>query len=242
MKAQRPRAALILLVVSGWSAADCRPAPSTSGDANVARDQKALASIDAKRQARVQELKGMDVRRLAQELWADSRKGVEPFNSAAYRELVSRGERVAAEVKATLQTADASSLLVLLALRNMSTAQYQAVDQGFRVRVLVDALKNARFFNMWGIPHLFWEDAAKAVIAEGKAAEAPLLALLGDKREARLWGSEGNVEQQRYRYRVCDYAWALLNEVRGTRISIPEDPVARDRLIEVVRQASAGKG
>ena len=241
MKAPRSRDALTLLVLLGWAIGGCRPTPSTSGDAKVARDQKELATIDSKRQARAQELKAMDVRRLAQELSADSRKGVEPFNSMAYRELVSRGEPVAAELKATLSTADASSLLSLLALRSTSPAQYKAVEEGFRIKVLTEALKNAKLFNTWGIPHVFWEDAAKALIAEGKATEGPLLALLDDKREARLWGSEGAVEQQRYRYRVCDYAWALLSEVRGERISIPEDPAARDRLIEGAKTTSAGK-
>lgn len=227
----RLRKALILLLPLGWIGGGCRATPPTSGDAKVTRDQKELASLDTKRQVRLQELKAADVRRLAQELSADSSKGQEPFNSMAYRELVSRGESIAPELKATLTKADALSLLALLALRRVSPAQYQSVDQSFRIAVLIDALKSSKTLNTWGIPHLFWEDAAKAVIAEGKAVEAPLLALLDDKREVRLWGSEGAEVQRRYHYRVCDYAWALLNEVRGVHPAIPESPAERDRFI-----------
>ena len=38
------------------------------------------------------------------------------------------------------------------------------------------------------------------------------------------------MEYKRYNYRVSDYAWALLNEIRGQKIQIPEDPAARDRM------------
>ena len=215
--------------------AGCDTKSSTSGDAKIATGQNELAALETKRKARVEELKSMDLPRLAQELSADSKLGAEPFNSMAYREVVSRGDVAAAKLKETLSVPDGSSLLALVALHKLSPAQYKSVEESFRTKVLADALKNSKFFNTWGIPHLFWEDAAKMVIEEGPAMERPLVALLDDKREGRIWGSEGALEQQQYRYRVCDYAWALLNEVQAQRVAIPQDPAERDKLIEKTR-------
>jgi hypothetical protein len=86
------------------------------------------------------------------------------------------------------------------------------------------------YFNTWGLPHIKWEEAAQAIIDEGSAAEKALVPLLTDKRDAPVWGGEDFAEYQRYRYRVCDYAWAMLNEIRGQKIPIPQDPAERDRL------------
>ena len=82
-----------------------------------------------------------------------------------------------------------------------------------------------------GLHHLYWEEPAKAIIAEGQAAIGPLKALLGDQRAAPMWGSEEAAEYEAYRYRVCDYAWALLVSIRGEKLAVPTDPSARDKLI-----------
>lgn len=80
-----------------------------------------------------------------------------------------------------------------------------------------------------------WEEAGKALIEEGPSVQSALAGLLDDKREALVWGSEGATEASKYRYRVCDYAWALLNEIRRTPVPIPQDPAERDRLIEAAK-------
>ena len=49
-----------------------------------------------------------------------------------------------------------------------------------------------------------------------------------------MWGSDEVVEYNRYKYRVCDYAWAMLNEIRDKKVEIPTDPAERDKLIEMV--------
>jgi hypothetical protein len=64
---------------------------------------------------------------------------------------------------------------------------------------------------------VYWEDAAKALIEEDAAAQKPLSALLGDKRDAPVWGSEEVREYQEYHYRVCGYAWDLLNRIQWPR-------------------------
>jgi hypothetical protein len=52
-----------------------------------------------------------------------------------------------------------------------------------------------------------------------------------------MWGSEEVVESQRYGYRVCDYAWALLKAIRGEKVEVPTDPKERDRMIaELAKQ------
>jgi len=197
-----------------------------------------LEQAQQKREDRTKELKAMDVPRLAQELATESQQGNEPFNSLTFTEIVSRGE-TAADVLAPLITKpDRSSLFALLALRKMSPNRYKQLTSELRVDTLVDALKSSRYFNTWGLPHLHWEDAAKALIEEGRATEKALQVLLSDKRDAPVWGGEDFAEYQRYKYRVCDYAWALLNEIRGQKITIPENPVERDRL----QKAAGGRG
>jgi hypothetical protein len=154
-----------------------------------------------------------------------------------YAEVVRRGTGAAAALRPLIVKGDRSSLFALLALRQIAPEQYQQLKPDLRVAILVDALKRSEYFNTWGLPHLRWTDAAKAIIAEGQAARPPLVALLSDKRPAPVWGGEEYAEYQRYQYRVSDYAWALLNEITGRKITIPEDPAARDRLIAETAKA-----
>jgi hypothetical protein len=188
-----------------------------------------LQDAQKKREARTQALKAMDVPHLALELEADSKKGVEPFNSLAFAEMISRKD-VAGTLAPAITKPDRASLLGLLALRKIGPDNYRQLSADLRVNILIDALKSSEHFNTWGMPHLSWEEGAKAIIEEGRAADKQLTALLTDKRPAPVWGSEGYLEYQRYQYRVCDYAWALLNEIKGQKVQIPEDPAARDRL------------
>jgi hypothetical protein len=220
----------VVVIVAAVMATRCRAIPSAA-ELRMAAQQKEFAALEAKRQDRIQELNGMGLPRLVDNLVMESRLGKEPFNSMAYEETVRRGPSAVPGLKSQVSTRDASALLPLFALREISNDAYNDVDAAARIAILVDSLRTAKYFNLWGIPHLFWEDAAKTLIAEGKGAEGPLVALLGDRREADIWGSEGVAEQRQYRYRVCDYAWALLNEIRGTKEAIPVDPAVRDQLI-----------
>lgn len=151
----------------------------------------------------------------------------------AFKELASRQGTAAAELKTQLRAPDRSSFLGLLALRQMGSA-YRELDAEFRVAVLVDALGSSRSFNTWGLPHLYWEDAARAIIDEGPQAEKALLPLLADARPAPSWGSEQAMEYRTYQYRVSDCAWALLRAIRGETGIIPTNPKDRDELIKRV--------
>jgi hypothetical protein len=225
---------LPLVVLAACAIATMLAACGDRDDGGAVADKaKALAALQDKRTAYEAKLKKMNITELTAQLASDSAKGREPFNSTAYREIVARGPAATSDLKTAAMRRDRSSLLALLALRTVDPGSYATLDQAARVDTLVDALKNAQFFNAWGIPHLYWEEAAKALIAEGTAAERPLIALLGDRRPAPVFGSEGAALNREYGYRVCDYAWALLDAARGRKIDIPADPAARDRLIEV---------
>jgi hypothetical protein len=167
-----------------------------------------LQVLQNKRNAYEKLLKGMTITQLANEMVADSAKGVAPFNSPAYEEVVSRGKDVGPELKAQLTKNDRTSFLGLLALRAVSRADYSSLDQRFRVEVLTDALRNSKYFNAWGTPNGHWGDAGEALIAEGKAIVPSLKTLLNDDRPAIIFGSEGASY-----YHVKDYASALLDEV-----------------------------
>ncbi|HKP47383.1 MAG TPA: hypothetical protein VJT50_12355 [Pyrinomonadaceae bacterium] len=228
----------ISLLMAGALLTACnQPAGQATANSNrvekneiVNTRNQVLEEARQKREARTQELKSMDVPRLATELAKESQKGTEPFNSMTFTEMVSRGRDGATALAPLITQADRSSLLSLLALRKMNREEYQKLKPELRVGILTNSLKTQPYFNTFGMPHTHWEDAAKAIIEEGRAAEKPLLEMLSDHREAPTWGSESYMEYQRYKYRVSDYAWALLNEIRGQKVEIPPDPAARDRL------------
>jgi hypothetical protein len=188
----------------------------------------------AKREKIVAEHKAMRVPELAKKLETDSTRYVEPFNSVAFREIASRGEWDAPDLVALVKAPNRSSLLTLLALRKADAKSYKNLDAKLRAAILVDALRTSKQFNVWGLPHLYWEDAARAVIETGAAAVPPLKELLYDQRDAPMWGSEEVVEYQRYKYKVRDYAWALLMEIRGRKPEIPTDPNERDKAISAM--------
>lgn len=219
----------LAVVISGvlLSCAGCRRQHGNAGVPPPADFPNQMTALEAKRQSYEASLKAMNSSQLIDELAADSKKGREPFNSAAYRETVSRGHGIAGELKARLTTNDESSLLSLLALRTIDPELYRSLDPAFRVSVLTEALKTSRFFNTWGVPYLYWEDGAKAILDEGPTAAGPLELMLRDKRAAPLWGPRGFAIDKRYRYRVCDYVWALLHP----NTQVPDDPAERDRLM-----------
>jgi hypothetical protein len=223
----------IALLSAGGCAKQAVPGPSSSGTTADADHDHQLQALQAKRENYEGQLRAMDVSQLAATLAADSQKGREPFNSAAYRETITRGEAAAATLKPLLKEANRSSLLGLLALRQLSAAQYKSLSPSFRVNVLVGSLADSKFFNTWGVPNFYWTDAAQAIVDEGNAAVGPLTRLLQDTRPAPVFGSEGTEVNAQFHFRVCDYALALLNEIRHDKTPLAADVAARDQLIKV---------
>lgn len=192
---------------------------------------KTLLDAQKKRDEFQTKLRSMDKAQLAAVLVSDSERGLEPFNSLAFAEAVSRGEAAAAGLAESIKRDDRSSLLPLLAVRKTSAIAYSSIDPARRVAILVDSLRTSKSFNTWGLPHVRWEYAALSLIGEGTPAEKPLSALLEDKRPAPVWGGEDYLEYARYKYRVCDYAWAMLAATRKQQIDLSADPAVRDRQI-----------
>ena len=218
--------------------AACAKEPPSTGKRPEGLSDQQLAALNEKRIAHEKELKSMGVEDLTQELAAESRKGVEPFNSAAWREAVSRGAEIGPDLRRLIEGAapDPTQLLALVALHKVSADDYRALDSSLRGAVLVESLRTSKMFNTWGIPHLFWEEPARMIVEEGAAIDPLLRKLLEDRRPAPVWGSEGSSAGKEFQYRVCDYAWALLNEIQGIKIEIPADPQQRDASIQLMLQ------
>ena len=121
------------------------------------------------------ELAQLSVEELVDLLNADSEAGVEPFNSLAFREIERRGEVVGQELAEVVRAQDTPSILAILAVREVNRAAYQASDPDLIAGVLIQTLTTSAYFNTWGLPHLYWEDAALAVIEQGEAAVENIL-------------------------------------------------------------------
>ena len=197
----------IVLFINGVQKTQSAPQATADEEAKVFRN------LQEKRNAYEQQLRLMPIKELTQRMEIDSANGLEPFNSAAYREAISRGKAAGSALRSLITREDRSSLIGLLALRKVSPEEYSSLEPKFRVNVLTDALKNSKYFNTWGIPNLYWEDAAKAIIDEKQGAVDALRSLLNDERPARLFGSEGATLYQENHYEVKDYASALLQEI-----------------------------
>ncbi len=194
-----------------------------------------LADADQKRAAWAQQLHAMTVKQLTDQLSKESVKGLEPFNSMAYKELTSRQSVTIDTIQnAVVKNADRSSLLSLLAIRKLSPPVYQKLDAQVKASVYVDALRNAKTFNAFGLPHSKWEEAAQAIIEAGPVTTRALETLLTDSRPAPMWGSEDYMEYKLYNYRVKDYAYALIIASQKGRLQLSKDTVERDKLIDAL--------
>lgn len=215
VKIQRVLQPILILVVLGIFFLAGTNKETEAQDINPDDRFRQLEALHEKRMKYESQLKAMTIPQLAAQLETDSENGIEPFNSAAYQEAVSRGKSVALDLRGQLTKNDGSSFLGLLALKQVSPDDYRALDQAFRMAVLVDALKNSKTFNAWGIPHKYWEPAAQALIAEGKSLVADgkdvgpeLKDLVKDNREAPVLGAP-----ERSQLHVSDYAQALLQAI-----------------------------
>ncbi len=228
------RFSAIPLLVVALMLVGCAPERDMEADREMNEKTKQIGELQAKRVATVQQLAAMNTEQLAAALAADSDRGREPFNSMAVAEAITRGTEFATQLAQLLRDADRRSFLALTTLRTMSSDQYAELDPQFRVAVLIATLATSETFNTWGLPHLYWEDSAIAIIDEGEKAVPALEGLLRDTRDAPMWGSEEVFEYEKYRYRVCDYAWAILTEIRGDprQRAIPTSPKERDILID----------
>ena len=135
---------------------------------------------------------------------------------------------------------DASSFHLLMTLRRAAPAAYAALPPATRATVLVDTLRTATYLNDFG--HLgpgggADGPAGPALIETGEAAREPLLALLEDRDEAPLMGSEAATMSNLYGYRRSDFAYRFLRRLDGEDPELAEDPADRDRLHDLLLTA-----
>ena len=219
-------ATCLLVIVAACGGSGQTPIPSALSAAD-----KQVEELTQLRMAREQALSVMTVGDLAGALQEDSQRELEPWNSMAVTEVQRRGSEVGPELASLLRAPDRSSFLGLMAIRTVNRDAYGRLGPDFQIGVLVDRLVTATYFNAFGLPHLYWEEPAKAIIEEGQAAQPALSALLSDLRPAPMWGEEEAVEYELYHYRVADYALALIRAIRGDEGPLPQDPGLRDELI-----------
>ena len=191
-----------------------------------------LENAAQKRNQWHQQLKQMNTEQLMAELSTESLREMESFNSSAFKELVSRGEKTADSVKNGITRNDRSSLLSLTALSIIDMRTFQQVNNSLKADIFTDAFKQYKKFNAFGLPHVKWEDAAKAIIASGDTVKRALYPLLKDTSAAPVWGSEDYFEYQKYQYRVCDYILGIVLFKEGKNTQLPASREERDKMID----------
>lgn len=222
---------LVALVLIAAALVACAGAGETPRSSALADQERQLDEFARLRGDREKALAAMSIADLAAALQEDSAAGREPWNSLAVKEVQNRGGEVAPALAEFVRNPDRSSFLTLMAIRAVNKDIYGRISPDLRLAVLVDALAKAEYFNAFGLPHLFWEDPANAIIEEGPAAEKLLVPLLTDERPAPSWGEEQAQEAADYQYRVKDYALGLIRGIRGEDEPLPKDPAERDDLI-----------
>jgi len=104
-----------------------------------------------------------------------------------------------------------------------------------RAAIYAAALARTQYFNTWGQPGAALSDTARAFAALGDDAVAALAPLLADQRPAPSSGSQDATLARMNGNRVCDYAWVLIHEARGTEYLYATAPADRDREIGAMR-------
>jgi hypothetical protein len=212
----------------------------SSGGKNAATSQSqesAKARLESRQKIAAQTAqtyKQMDNPTLLQKLVEQSKAKREPFNSLAYRELRGRKDVNADSLVALVhETHNGDALLPLLLLRKLNEKAYLGIPAEERAAVLTDALQNSKTFNTWGLPHIYLEDASRAMLECGRSAYPALRRMLSETRPAPVFGSQEFMEYKRYQYRLCDYALFFLEKMQGNanfRMSV--SVADRDSLIK----------
>jgi hypothetical protein len=150
-----------LVALACLCAAGCERKPGET--AVQARERAELAEQDRLVAQTAQAYRAMDNAALLKKLEEQSARKREPFNSLAYRELVTRKNVDPKELVAIInEKSNADSLLPLLLLRKLDENTYAQIPADVRCGILTDALETSKTFNTWGLPGFYLEDASKA--------------------------------------------------------------------------------
>jgi hypothetical protein len=225
---------LLSLLIMLIAAAGCKNhTPKVTAEQKAV--EKGMDTIQSKAEETLKRYSSYPEDSLPELLHIDSRKMVEPFNSLAYKELLKRKTVDIQKLVQSVNTADYTSLLNLLAVRKLNEQAYKQIPDSQKLSILVDALSKSKTFNTWGFPHLRMEDASLAIIEIGEYAIPRLKPLLNDCRNALLWGDEEYYEYQKYKYRLCDFAMIFIKRINKEQFTIPESPEERDKMIARIK-------
>ena len=220
---------LLCMCLAGCGDRDKDAAKSQSQETAKAK----LESLQKIAAQTAQTYKEMDNPALLKKLVEQSTAKREPFNSLAYRELKGRNDVNADSLVSLVgEMNNGNALLPLLLLRKLNEKAYLDMPAELRATVLTDALQNSKMFNTWGLPHIYLEDASRAMLESGKSAYPALRRMLSETRPAPVFGGQEFMEYERYKYRLCDYALFFLEKMQGNAdFRMPVSVADRDSLI-----------
>jgi hypothetical protein len=220
---------LACLGAAGCSAKHEETPLQTQKKAELAEQDRLVAQTE-------QSYKAMDNAGLLKKLAEQSARKREPFNSLAYRELVTRKDVDTKQLTTMVnEKRNGDALLPLLLLRQLDAKTYAQLPVEVKASVLTDALQNSKTFNAWGLPNFYLEDASKALLECGKAAYPALRRMLSDTRPAPVYGGKLYMISRRYGFRVCDYALFFLKNQQGQPYYVePAAAADRDALIKAM--------
>ena len=159
----------------------------------------------------------------------------EHFNSPAYREMTRNRKGESNALFELINQHEKVGYITLMALRKMDVELYGKTDVGLRLNALAESFRETKVYNRWGIPHLYWQAPAKSMIELGEDAEKVLKEFLKDQTKALIMGHEEELEMEMYGYRKCDYALAMIMEIKGQIVKeIPRKAAERDQMIEKI--------
>lgn len=219
---------LIPAILTITSCSRCNSQKSSKLQDTVTMQQDSLNKIVKEKEETYRQ---KDNKALIGELEVVVLKGKEPFNSLAFREIIKRKD-AAPELFSSIKTTGQKEYFKIMALKKIDAGVYKRLSCDSICAILATALQRSTLFNGWGLPNLYWETSAKSIIECGQNAIPFLKPLLKDTTPAPVWGSEEAQEYEKYRYRVRDYAYALIMEIVNQKSTLPENALERDRIID----------
>jgi hypothetical protein len=232
MKKFRTTAVLTVVYIALAGCASRDKSGTLTDDQNNAKTRLESQMKDAAQTK--QTYHAMDTSALLSKLMEQSKAQREPFNSLAYRELKGRSDVDSKSLVALVRdNGNGGGLLPLLLLRQLDNKSYLQVPVELRAKILTDSLQSSKYFNVWGLPNFYLEDASHAMIEAGKSATPALKRMLSDTRPAPVFGSQEYMIYKQYNYRLCDYALFFLEKIRdNANFRMPVSVADRDSLIK----------
>lgn len=171
------------------------------------------------------------------QLREDAAQEIPPFGADSIKSARRLGKAATSFLLQEIKAHGKTAFLALEALRESDAQSYDSIPSTERAEIYARALREANFYNAWGLPGYNLTDTARALISLGEDAVAVLKPLLSDNRPALHSGSKQATTSAVYGNRVRDYAWLLICLIRNQSCGYAQDPAERDRVIEELRRS-----